>query len=866
MDTSEKRIKGGSIPKLVELIKQKVEALVTNKVDVEDGKGLSTNDYTTPEKEKVALINGRTDNSSATAFSSTDTNFPTVRSIYYGLPYFNNSKSYNSNTKLYAPTAGGTSGYELVGNGASSAPIWKAPNYVSCTTAGATVAKVATITNFKLVSGVTVRVKFNYVNTATNATLNISNTGAKPIKYRGVAVDAANSWVANEVLDLLYNGTEWIAIGSSQMLVYQSISSGDVDTLIVPGMYTCNSISSTPAQFGTLIVVLTDVGTDITSVHITHIFVEEGSNNIWMRYKSYDGNAWSWSEWSKVVRDVTDCTTATAISSTDDNIITSRAVYYGMPTINGSHIYNSNTNIYVPTSAGTAGHNLISNGSGAPVWQPPLYAVCSTAAATVAKEVTITNFKLVTGVHIFVKFTNGHNAKTAATLNVSGTGAKKIIFGSAFTYDLSASNSSIMLLTNGTYELMYDGTNWVIMNVDENMLDWDPAYYFKMLTDANIDGGVDSLYYLYVNTSSGTRDIQNLTWTADINFDKDYLKFKGQQVLYGNTSNYITNGVTSWYAPTSVGSNAQYLKSTGSGNPTWASFSGLTLSMNGSSSTYYPYSSVSKTWYAPTSAGTSGHTLVSNGSGAPVWQAPPYGTCSIAAGTAAKTVTVTNFKKLTGSRVWVKFTYNNTVASPTLNVNSTGASQIKWGNTTTPPNNYMWQAGDIVEFIYDGSNYVAIASSSVNQGYFTGNVTIKNNSAFGTRLNFGDANYCYLYEWEDDKLAVHGSTLRMHGAIELTLGIGNLSNIGADTVSDSSTQYVKITSNTISLGTGTAQNVLLRGTNTTTTPKVMGMVYNSTASGSTFSTANDKGYNSVIHVSAVEPTNMSVGDLWFKIP
>ena len=46
---------------------------------------------------------------------------------------------------------------------------------------------------------------------------------------------------------------------------------------------------------------------------------------------------------------------------------------------------------------------------------------------------------------------------------------------------------------------------------------------------------------------------------------------------------------------------------------------GLTLSLNGSSSTFNGSSAVSKSWYAPTTAGTKGQVLKSNGSGAPTW-------------------------------------------------------------------------------------------------------------------------------------------------------------------------------------------------------------------------------------------------------
>lgn len=63
------------------------------------------------------------DSSSASALSSTDTNVPTVRDIYYGTPTINGSKAYTSSTSIYAPTAVGTSGYVLKSNG-SGAPSW----------------------------------------------------------------------------------------------------------------------------------------------------------------------------------------------------------------------------------------------------------------------------------------------------------------------------------------------------------------------------------------------------------------------------------------------------------------------------------------------------------------------------------------------------------------------------------------------------------------------------------------------------------------------------------------------------------------------------------------------------------------------
>lgn len=64
---------------------------------------------------------------------------------------------------------------------------------------------------------------------------------------------------------------------------------------------------------------------------------------------------------------VTDSPSAAPIG-TGTNLVTERDVYYGLPVINGSHTYASFTSIYAPTSAGTSGYTLKSNGSGAPSW------------------------------------------------------------------------------------------------------------------------------------------------------------------------------------------------------------------------------------------------------------------------------------------------------------------------------------------------------------------------------------------------------------------------------------------------------------------------------------------------------------------
>ena len=85
------------------------------------------------------------------------------------------------------------------------------------------VAKTITITGFKLMSGGCIRVKFPNNNTATQPTLNISETGAKPLYYNNKRVSVTNTWKANEVVEFYYDGTNWQ--GKKAVEVFKTINS-----------------------------------------------------------------------------------------------------------------------------------------------------------------------------------------------------------------------------------------------------------------------------------------------------------------------------------------------------------------------------------------------------------------------------------------------------------------------------------------------------------------------------------------------------------------------------------------------------------------------------------------------------------------
>ena len=86
-------------------------------------------------------------------------------------------------------------------------------SYAVCSTAAGTATKTATIEVFILTVGRTVKIKFANTNTASTPTLNVSGTGAKAIMMYGdtpAGNNPSKSWVAGEVVQFVYDGTNWI--------------------------------------------------------------------------------------------------------------------------------------------------------------------------------------------------------------------------------------------------------------------------------------------------------------------------------------------------------------------------------------------------------------------------------------------------------------------------------------------------------------------------------------------------------------------------------------------------------------------------------------------------------------------------------
>ena len=89
-----------------------------------------------------------------------------------------------------------------------------------------------------------------------------------------------------------------------------------------------------------------------------------------------------------------------------------------------------------------------------------------------------------------------------------------------------------------------------------------------------------------------------------------------------------------------------------------------------------------------------------------------YGSCSTAAGTAAKTVACAEYALQTGGEITVKFTVTNTAKNPTLNVNSTGAKPIYYRGAAISAS-YL-AANRTYTFRYNGTQYELVGDVNTN--------------------------------------------------------------------------------------------------------------------------------------------------------
>lgn len=305
---------------------------------------------------------------------------------------------------------------KIKADGTNELPI-AATLYGTCATAAATAAKVVVCANFdKLITGVTIKVKFTYANGVANPTLNVNSTGAIAIMRYGTtrpSTSAATSWNAGAVVSFTYDGTYW------QM----------------------------------------------------NDWLVDGNSNTW-RNINVDGTAWKGTGTGTGVMNLVSGTGVTLSTNGNDLTITAEGGAQAIP-VKADGVTS------VENSTGTLA--MINR-----------YGTCATAAATAAKTVNITTgtFTLETGASVYVKFSNA-NTVANPTLNVDGTGAKRIYFGNA-----SAHSREPWAWTVGAVlAFVYDGNYWQVVQ---------PKTSTQLYSDAVDADTSNANYNIFFSNSTGT--------------------------------------------------------------------------------------------------------------------------------------------------------------------------------------------------------------------------------------------------------------------------------------------------------------------------------------------------------------------------
>lgn len=107
-----------------------------------------------------------------------------------------------------------------------------------------------------------------------------------------------------------------------------------------------------------------------------------------------------------------------------------------------------------------------------------------------------------------------------------------------------------------------------------------------------------------------------------------------------------------------------------------------------------------------------------------------YGECNTSASTQTKIVDIEDFELYTGVPVLVKFSEGQTYnGQPKLNVSGTGAINIV-RNGTSAGIRYQWLTGEVVLFVYNGTNWMEVNGGVASITYY--GVTRLNDSTSST--------------------------------------------------------------------------------------------------------------------------------------
>lgn len=298
---------------------------------------------------------------------------------------------------------------------------------------------------------------------------------------------------------------------------------------------------------------------------------------------------------------------------------------------------------------------------------------------------------------------------------------------------------------NGVDNLNFIQNHPVYYNAgDSTKVDLRPYNVKEKLVDADVQGsfvGTISLPY-------GTCSTERSTDAKVVNSLNDFPRseFQDGDLIFvkfsdGNTSTHPTLNIKGTGAVAVRTSPSTYLGNVPEGDT-------LLLRYDTNLNSNNPSDSRFKTWYVVSSSGSSNLYTARTVDGVSFdgsANVTHYCTCDTDSGTVEKIVSVTGFVLEKGARVTVNFSESNTASNPTLNVHNgigyTGAKAIMYRGTSSVSGSsdyYRWQAGDIVDFIYDGTNWVMVGWQTY--AYHAESATSATTSTYATYLSCSTTN------------------------------------------------------------------------------------------------------------------------------
>ena len=185
-----------------------------------------------------------------------------------------------------------------------------------------------------------------------------------------------------------------------------------------------------------------------------------------------------------------------------------------------------------------------------------------------------------------------------------------------------------------------------------------------------------------------------------------------------------------------------------------------------------------------------------------------YGTCSTSATTAAKSVTFAgNISLAAGTRITVKFTYANSAANPYFSIKDSSetltSKYIGYNGNYVPPYMY-WNAGAVIDFVYDGSTFWNMVTPPRDNSGTSGvsSLTDLGVTATATELNYVDGVTSAIQTQLDGK----ADSSHTQAASTITSGTFPTTYIYAKTGTDYTTgriRNIKASSSDLTAGTST---------------------------------------------------------------